>query len=283
MRITGQTRVAGVVGRPITHSLSPILHNAWIAAAGLDAVYVPFTVADQRFEAFVEGMREASICGVNVSLPYKGRALVLADSATERALSAGAANVLVFQADGQTLADNTDGLGLLSAFASQAPDFDPSEAPVVIFGAGGGAQGAAAAFLSAGCSDVRVINRNPDRALSLAAELGDRVRGYGFHQAEEALARAGAIINATSAALFDPDFVLPIETAPQKAVVMDMVYKPLMTSVLRDAARRGHPIVDGLEMLIGQARPAFNAFFGQDPPASVPVRNLALAALEAQP
>ena len=280
MRISGGTRVAGVIGQPIAHSMSPVLHNAWIAAAGLDAVYAPFAVAAERFEGFVEGLRAGSVAGLNVTLPFKSRALALADTASPRARLAQAANVLVFGADGSLFADNTDGMGLLAAFAAQAPGFDPAAGPVVILGAGGGGQGAAAAFVEAGCPQVRVVNRTLEKAQALADRLGSGVRAYSLDQAALAFEGCLAVVNATSAGLADSQTLdLPLEATPPSTAVMDMVYKPLLTPFLIQAKRLGRPTVDGLEMLIGQARPSFAAFFGQPSPAEVDVRGLAIEAL----
>ncbi|WP_340645698.1 shikimate dehydrogenase [Phenylobacterium sp.] len=279
-RITGATKVAGVVGQPIAHSMSPILHNAWLAAAGLDGVYVPFAVTPEAFAAFVGGLRGGSVAGLNVTVPFKTQALALADTVTERARLAQAANVLVFQADGAILADNTDGLGLLAAFAEQAPGFEPAAAPVAILGAGGAARGAAAAFLSAGATDIRILNRTVARGQELAADLGPGVTAHGLAQADKVFEGVGALINATSAGLSgSAGLDVPISATPATAVVMDMVYKPLITPFLAEARGLGRPTVDGLAMLIGQAIPSFEAFYGQTPPAGVDVRSLAKQAL----
>ena len=279
-RITGATVVAGVVGHPIAHSMSPILHNAWLAAAGIDGVYVPFDVSPENFGSFINGLRGGSLSGLNVTVPFKTQALALADEVSERARLAQAANVLVFRRDGAILADNTDGLGLLSAFAVQAPGFDPAAAPVAILGAGGAARGAAAAFLSAGAPDIRILNRTVARAEEIAADLGGCVRAYRLDQAGQAFADVGALINATSAGLSGSGTLdVPIAATPATAVVMDMVYKPLLTPFLAQAQGLNRHTVDGLEMLIGQAIPAFHAFFGRPPPAGVDVRTLAKQAL----
>ena len=243
MSISGATRVAGVVGRPISHSMSPILHNAWLAAAGMDGVYVPFSVQPGRFTAFVDSLRGGTVSGLNVTLPFKGEALALADEATFRARTADAANVLVFREDGTILADNTDGLGMLRAFAEQAPGFDPKAGPVVI-----------------------------------AEPLG--AAAFALNEAAKAFDGAVAVVNATSAGLSgSPALDLPLEATPPSAVIMDMVYKPLKTPLLAQAEGLGRQTVDGLAMLIGQAVPSFEAFYGQTPPESVDVRALALKAL----
>ncbi|MEI6439762.1 MAG: shikimate dehydrogenase [Alphaproteobacteria bacterium] len=280
MTLTGKTRLAGVVGQPIAHSLSPILHNAWLKASGLDGVYAPFGIAEPRFEAFIDGLRAGSIRGLNITLPFKIRALAVADEISHRARLAQAANVLVFAEDGRISADNTDGAGLIWAFASQTPGFDPQAGPVAIIGAGGGAQGAAAAFLEVGCPKVRLFNRTLEKAKRVAESLGEGVEAWSLADADHGLQDVIAVINATSAGLLGGGLALPLEATPVDAVIMDMTYKPLITPFLSQALDLGRRTVDGLEMLIGQARPSFAAFFGRDPPDEVDVRHLALNALE---
>ena len=277
--ITGRTIVAGVVGNPIAHSLSPILHNAWLDAAGIDGAYIALEVKEDGLQRLVEGLKGTSFRGLNVTLPFKTDALAAAGHIHPRARRAQAANLLTF-AEGRVAADNTDGLGLLAAFNEQAPGFDPTAGPVTILGAGGAARGAAAAFLDAGCPQVRVVNRTLARAEALTAELGGDP--YALADAEAAFAGAIAVINATSAGLADDSALsFPLAATPEGCVVMDMVYKPLVTPFLVQARALGRPTVDGLAMLIGQARPSFEAFFGQPSPRDLDVRALALKALGA--
>jgi shikimate dehydrogenase len=279
-RITGATMVAGVIGRPVRHSLSPLLHNAWLAAAGIDGVYVPLSPSEDGFAAFVQGLRGGSIRGLNVTLPFKEAALAAGDRISPRALRAGAANLLVFEADGAISADNTDGEGLIGAFAAQAHGCDLTAAPVVVLGAGGAARGAAAALVDAGAPEVRLLNRTRAKAEAIAGGLGDRVRVYGWDEVAKANADAGALVNATSLGLDGAGALVgALAGLPCSAAVMDMVYTPLRTPLLAEAASAGHPVVDGLEMLIRQAVPSFEAFFGRPPPADVDVRALALEAL----
>ncbi|HEX2560495.1 shikimate dehydrogenase [Phenylobacterium sp.] len=278
--ITGATTVAGVVGSPVRHSLSPLIHNAWLAAAGVDGVYVPFSPPPHGFKDFVRGLRGGAVRGVNVTLPFKEEAMMAADEISPRADLAGASNLLIFTAEGHILADNTDGLGLLHAFQVQAPGFDPKAGPVVILGAGGAARGAAAAFVAAGAPEVRIVNRTYMRAEQIAGGLGSTVVPLPLDRMAEALGGVIAVINATSAGLSgDGDLNVPLEATPTDAVVMDMVYKPLRTPFLARAEAIGRRTVDGLEMLIGQAIPSFEAFFGRSPPAEVDVRALCLEAL----
>jgi shikimate dehydrogenase len=275
--ITGAALVAGIIGRPVTHSLSPVLHNAWIEAAGLNAVYAPLAPTADGFRALVDGLRGGVIRGVNVTIPFKEEALAAADTLSDRARLAGAANLLLFREDGTIHADNTDGLGMLGALAVQAPGFDPKAGPAVILGAGGAARGAAAALFLAGAPEIRIVNRTLDRAEALARDIGPTVKAVA---ADSALADANLIVNATSLGLGGgPGPDVDLAAAPETAVVLDMVYKPLRTAFLIRAAGLGLRTVDGLEMLIRQAVPSFEAFFGQTPPAGVDVRALALKAV----
>jgi len=281
-KITGSTAVAGIAGAPVRHSLSPIIHNAWIEAAEIDAVYVPFAPCGDDFHRFAEGLRGGVIRGLNVTIPFKEAALSVADDVSDRAELAGAANLLVFDEDGRIIGDNVDGLGLLAAFSNQAPEFDPKAGPVVIVGAGGAARGAAAAFVAAGAPEVRIVNRTLAKAEIVAGALGRRARAYSLNGAEVAFEDVTAVINATSAGLANEQLDLPLEAAPQAAIVMDMTYKPLDTPLLQRARTLQRRTVDGLEMLIGQAAPSFEAFFGRVPSPKVDVRALCIEALGAK-
>lgn len=280
MKISGATRVAGVVGSPVNHSLSPLIHNAWLEAAGVDGVYVAFPCGAGRFAAFVEGLRGGTVAGLNVTVPFKEEALAATDEATPRAARAGAANLLVFRADGTVWADNTDGEGLMGALAVQAPGLKVQGGPVVVLGAGGAARGAAAALLEAGASDVRIVNRTLARAEALAEAVSGPVSVFGADDAA-AFDGAGLVVNATTLGLgggAGPK--VPFARLAPGAAVMDMVYRPLETDLLARGRAAGLIGVDGLEMLIHQAAPSFEAFFGQAPP-KIDVRALALKALKA--
>ncbi len=280
MPISGQTVVAGVVGAPVRHSLSPLIHNAWLAKAELDAVYVAFEPKQGTFANFANGLRGGIIRGLNVTAPFKEMALSLADDCSPRAMRAGAANLLVFQSDGSVKADNTDGEGLLHAFRATIEAFEPATGPVLVLGAGGAARGAVAAFLDAGAPQIRILNRTFDRAEQLAGLFGDRAQAFHPRDMDTALAGVRIVINATPLGLGDATLqTLPFERLEAECTVMDMVYRPLHTSFLEQARQRGLRTVDGLWMLIGQAIPSFQALFGRPPP-DIDIRALALASLE---
>jgi shikimate dehydrogenase len=281
--LSGSAKVAGVIGRPIAHSLSPTLHNAWIASAGLDAVYAPFSTPESGFAAFVEGCRGGVICGLNVTLPFKANALAIADHADAVATRAGAANLLLFHADGEIEARNTDGIGLLYALNRQAPSLDPAARPVAILGAGGAARGAVAALEQAGATDIRIVNRTVTRAEALASVF-PCASAWSFDRMDRALQGVGLIVNATSAEVAGGEGLqIDISAASADAVVMDMLYKPLKTRLLQRAEASGLAIVDGLDMLVGQAIPSFEALFGIAPPGAVDARALLLNALGQTP
>jgi shikimate dehydrogenase len=272
--LSGRSLVAGVVGAPVSQSLSPVIHNGWLAACGIDGVYTPFALHPDRFESFVDGFRGGGVSGVNVTLPFQARALALADMADEAAKAAGAANLLLFQPDGRIEARNTDGLGLLAAFHDQAPAVDFQDAVVVILGAGGAAR--------AGVGRISILNRTEARARDLAELFGPRVQAAPLDKATSTFKAATVLINASAAGLEGGDApILPLDRLAAGAVVMDMVYKPLQTSLLRQAETLGLTTVDGLAMLIGQARPSFEAFFGQPAPPGHDARDWALAHLAA--
>jgi len=275
--------VAGVVGRPIHHSLSPLLHNAWIEAAGLDAVYAPFCPVENRFNAFIEGLRGGALRGLNVTLPFKEQAIALSDDTSPIARAAGAVNLLLFHADGRIEGRNTDGEGLLYAFARQAPALDLKAQPLAIIGAGGAARGAVAALQARGVRDIRVINRTKARAEALS-DVFPGVSAWGLDAIASTLEGVGVIINATSAEVrAGPPLDLDFTTVASDAVVMDMLYRPLKTQFLAAAEAAGLLTVDGLDMLIGQAIPSFEALFGTPAPQSVDARSLLLDALREAP
>jgi len=267
--ITGAALVGGIAGNPVGHSLSPVIHNAWIAAAGMDAAYVPFAPADAAgFETLVAAGRAGLVMGLNVTAPFKEQAFALADTASDAARLSSSANILAFD-KGRVHADSSDGLGMMRALVEQAPALDVSGRPVVLLGAGGAARAAAGALVAAGAS-VRIVNRSRERAEALAADLGSSVAVV---DEAGAFADAVLVINALSIQP-DPD----LSRLSTETVVMDMTYRPIATPLLLKARARGLTTVDGLAMLIGQAAPSFEAIFRRAPPL-LDLRPLLLARL----
>jgi shikimate dehydrogenase len=267
-RITGAALLAGIAGQPVAHSLSPVIHNAWLEAGGIDGAYMPFAPKDaEGFDALVAAGRAGLVQGLNVTAPFKEQAFALADEASAAAQATGSANILVFD-DGCVRADSSDGVGVLYALAEQAPGLKLKDAVVVMLGAGGAARAGAGALIEAGAS-IRILNRSRDRAEALAADLGASVSVAD----ETALASADLVINALSV---QP--TIDLSLLKPTAVVMDMTYKPVVTPFLEAARARGLTTVDGLAMLIGQAAPSFTALFRRPPPP-LDLRALLLAHL----
>ena len=263
------TVAVGVVGQPVVHSLSLVIHSAWIKAASLDADYGRYGPKNEaQFKALMDCGRRGELRGLNVTAPFKELALSLADKVGSASVACGSANLLVFE-DGWITADSTDGIGLMAALREQAPDLAVAGRPVVVLGAGGAARAAVAALSAAGAR-VGVLNRTAARAEALAAEIG------GSRVGPEALAEAALVVNALSV----PP-VLDVSALRPDAVLMDMTYRPLMTPFLTAGSARGLTTVDGLAMLIGQARPSFRTLFGIEPP-DLDVRRIALRALGAE-
>jgi shikimate dehydrogenase len=275
---TGRTRLAGVVGWPVMHSRSPRLHNYWIARYGIDGAYVPLAVQPGLLEVALRGLLYSGFAGVNLTIPHKEAALAICDEHDEVAARAGAANTLTFTEDGRIFGSNTDGEGFINNVASAG--VDPAAGPVLLLGAGGSSRAIAAALLAMGVP-VSVTNRTEQRARALAETLPG-VRVVAWEQREDALPDHALLVNTTSVGLSggnasDPEDGAPgspigLDRAPSGLVVNDIVYVPLQTRLLADAAARGLRTVDGLGMLLHQAKPGFTAWFGVEPDIDADVR-----------
>ncbi|WP_417516140.1 shikimate dehydrogenase [Minwuia sp.] len=263
--ITGAARTAGVTGWPVAHSLSPRLHGFWLARHGIDGLYAPFPVHPDRFAEAMTGLRAAGVRGVNVTVPHKQAALTFADTVDEAAGLIGAVNTLIFHADGSTEGRNTDAPGFMRNLIQH--DVDPAAGPALLFGAGGAARAAVFALLAAGTPEVWLVNRHVARARQLAADLADpRVRVLEATPDAARLTEVGLVVNTTSVGMKGRGRIdLNVSALPATAVVHDIVYTPLRTGLLADAQACGLKTVDGLGMLLHQAAPAFEAFFGQAP------------------
>jgi len=265
--ITGAAMVAGVVGHPVAHSMSPWLHGRWIAAAGLDAAYVPFACGADGFARLVEGLRGGAIRGLNVTAPFKRDALALADVA-EGAARGGSANLLVFHRDGTVEARSTDGHGVLTALARRAAGLAMARA--VVLGAGGAGAAAAAALAGAGWR-VALVNRTLATAEAVAAGLAG-VEAAEWERLGTVLADAALLVNALP---FAPEGV----ALHAGLTVLDMGYRPHWTPLLAAARAAGCGVVHGIDMLIAQAEPSFRAFYGVDVPYVAGLREAAVAAI----
>ena len=283
MNITGGAKLAGIVGWPIGHSMSPRLHSFWIEEYGIDAAYVPLAVRREDFAAAMNGLRLAGFRGVNVTIPHKEAAFALAGRCDGAAEIAGAANLLLFGESGIE-ARNTDAAGLSASLSESLGAGALVGRPAVIWGAGGMARAAVCALSDMGVAEIRILNRTKARAESLAAALTPRVAAKlvsaGFEDWSRAGKDAGLLVNATSAGMRGlPPLTLPLDVLPASAAVFDAVYNPLETRLLAQARARGLRALDGLGMLMHQAVPAFAAFFGVEPKITAALRRVLEEAL----
>jgi len=284
MTISGAAKLAGVVGWPVAHSLSPRLHACWIEQYGADAAYLPLAVRPEDFAVAINGLRLAGFRGVNVTIPHKEAAFALADRCDAAAEVAGAANLLLFTEDGIE-ARNLDAAGLAAALNESLGTGALKGRPAIILGAGGMARAAICALSDLGVSEIRILNRNKARAESLAAALVSTVKtrlsGAGLEDWHHAAGDARLLVNATSAGMKGaPPLDLKLDVLPGDAAVFDAVYNPLETQLLARAKARGLRTVDGLGMLMNQAVPAFKAFFGVEPKVTPALRRVLEEALK---
>jgi shikimate dehydrogenase len=258
-------RLSGVLGWPVAQSRSPRLHRHWFARHGLDADYVAIPVEEADFDEVVGALGKAGFAGVNVTVPHKLAALAIADRATPRAQAIGAANVLTF-ADGRIEADNTDGEGFLASLRAGAPDWDAAAGPAAVLGAGGAARAVVWSLLEAGAPEVILTNRTRATAEALARDLGGRVRVEDWVEAGNVVEAAATVVNTTSLGMTGKaPLRVPLDGLRPGQVVTDLVYAPLETGLLAAARAAGATAVDGLGMLLHQAVPAFERWWGIRP------------------
>lgn len=283
MTLTGAGRVAGVIGWPVAHSLSPVLHGYWLRELNVDGVLVPLCVARENFARVIRALQMSGFQGVNVTLPHKEAAFALADQADEASTAAGAANLLIFHANGQIQARNTDMVGLRESLQEKLA---LKGRMVALLGAGGAARGAVLALNELGAGQIHILNRHVAKAQALARTLAPLVKSQllpgEFKDWAKVAGSADLLVNATSAGMKDhPPLTLDLTPLRSAAAVLDIVYNPLETELLKNAKVRGHTVIDGLGMLMHQAVPSFEAFFGVTPKVTPGLRALLEKTLDA--
>lgn len=258
--------LAGVIGSPVAHSKSPKLHHHWLKVYGIRGHYVPMDVTQADLKAVIAALPKAGFVGCNVTIPHKETVLALADVVTDRAALIGAANTLIFRKDGRLHADNTDGYGFIANLRQNAPGWNPEAGPAAVIGAGGAARAVIASLIEVGAPEIRLANRTRARAEALRAEFGAKVIVSDWVQAGNMLDGATTVVNTSSLGMEGkPEFRVPLDALSPRAVVTDLVYTPLRTRFLDEAAANGCLTVDGLGMLLHQAAPAFERWFGIRP------------------
>lgn len=273
------------MGWPIAHSLSPALHNYWIAELGLDAAYAPLAVAPENFRAALDAAPLLGFRGLNVTIPFKTAAHEACATRDAAAEAIGAVNTIIFDEAGAAHGSNTDGVGFMAALRAGAPGICVKGGPAAVFGAGGAARAIVWALIEAGAPEIRIVNRSANKAEALAARHpAANIRITSIENSSAAAEDARIIVNATSLGMAGaPDLNVDFSRAAPGAAAMDIVYRPLETGFLRAARACGLIAIDGLGMLIEQARPGFRAWFGAEPPAGEGAWALLLRLLKKAP
>ena len=272
--------LAGVMGWPVAHSRSPLIHNYWLQKHGLDGGYVQLAVQPGQLAMALPCLAALGFRGCNVTIPHKVQALKLVHEIDANARRVGAVNTVVVRPDGSLKGMNTDGFGYIQSLLYAYPEWRADAGPVVVLGAGGAARAVLVALADHGAKEIFLVNRTPDKAEAMAAEFGAPIQAVPWEQRHAALGGAALLVNTTSQGMHGyPALDIDLSALPAHALVSDIIYAPLETPLLLAAKARGNPTVDGLGMLLNQARPAFEAWFGVLPAVTPELRRLVEATL----
>ena len=272
--------MAGVMGWPVSHSRSPLIHNHWIQQHGLLGAYGLFPVQPANLEAALRGLAALGIAGCNITIPHKVETMRHVDWVDPHAQRVGAINTVVVQPDGQLHGYNHDGYGFVQSLRDVQPDWRADQGPIAVLGAGGAARAILVALLAQGAKEIRLINRTLETAQALCTEFGAAVQAVDWLQRHTALADCSLLVQTTSLGMQgQAPLDLRLDDLPTSALVSDIIYVPLETSLLRQARERGNLTVNGLGMLLHQARPAFASWFGVMPDVSPALYNTIIGSL----
>jgi shikimate dehydrogenase len=265
--------LAGLMGFPVMHSRSPKLHNYWLAQHGLTGTYLPLAIKADGLRAALRALPALGFAGCNLTIPHKVAALDMVDRVDPLARRIGAMNCVVVAPDGSLEGQNHDAFGYIESIREAQPGWRADAGPIVVIGAGGGARAVLVSLVDQGAREIRLVNRTPARAQSLERELGGPIRALAWKDREAALEDAAMLINTTSQGMVgERPLELALDALPVTALVSDIIYIPRETPLLAAARKRGNPTVNGLGMLLHQARPAFRAWFGIMPEVTPELR-----------
>jgi shikimate dehydrogenase len=265
--------LAGVMGWPIMHSRSPRIHNYWLAQHGLAGTYVPLAVKAEGLRDALRALPALGFSGCNLTIPHKEQAFAIVDRVDPVARRIGAINCVVVAEDGSLTGTNNDGWGYIEAIRQARPGWRADRGRIVVLGAGGAARGVLTSLIDNGAKEIALFNRSIERAKRLEQEFGGPIQAHPWEGRSEALAGAAMLVNTTSQGMIgQPALDIDLSRLPADALVSDIVYTPLETPLLAAARQRGNPTVNGLGMLLHQARPAFKAWFGVMPEVTPELR-----------
>ncbi len=261
--------MAGVMGWPVAHSRSPTIHNHWIRQYGLQGAYGLFSVQPDKLEDAIRGLPALGLAGCNITIPHKVNAMKLMDVIDPLARRMGAINTIVVTPEGALHGFNNDGFGYIQSLLDAKPDWKADAGPVTVLGAGGAARAVVLSLLDQGATEIRLTNRTRGKAQALCDEFGSGIQVVDWSERHDALNGVALLVNTTNQGMHgEPELDLQLDQLHTTALVSDAIYVPLETALLRNARLRGNATVNGLGMLLNQARPAFNAWFGVMPEIS---------------
>jgi len=265
--------LAGVMGWPVMHSRSPMMHNYWFKTHNLAGTYLPLAVEPDGIGPALKALHALGFAGCNLTIPHKETAMAFMDEIDETAKRIGAISCVVVRKDGSLKGSNNDGYGYIHGILEEVPDWKADRGPVVIMGAGGGARAVSLSLADRGAKDIRIINRSPERAQGLAREFGAPMTAVAWDDRHAALEDAAMVVNTTSQGMVGQSALdLSLAKLPKHALVSDIVYIPKETPLLKEARERGNKTVNGLGMLLHQGRPAFRDWFGIEPKVTPELR-----------
>jgi shikimate dehydrogenase len=273
--------LAGVMGWPVMHSRSPLLHGYWMKQLGLAGAYVPLAIEPPGLAAAIRALHPLGFAGCNLTIPHKQAAMAIVDEVDPVGRTIGAISCIVVRPDGSLFGSNNDWYGFVENLKASVPDWRAEAGPAVVLGAGGGARAVCYGLLHLGVPSIRLVNRARTRAQTLAADFGDpRITVLSWDERHDAVAGAETVVNATSAGMVgNPPLDVRLDRLAPTALAADIIYTPLETPFLAAARGRGNRTVNGLGMLLHQGRPAWKAWFGIEPEVTPELRGLLEASL----
>ena len=261
-----QFLLAGVMGWPVMHSRSPLMHNYWFGQQGLAGTYVPLAIEPEALVAALRALHPLGFAGCNLTIPHKLEAMTIVDEVDGVANNIGAISCVVVRGDGSLFGTNNDWLGFIGNLKQQQPGWRADAGPVAVIGAGGGARAVCYGLMQEGAKEIRLVNRTHERAQAIAEEFAGPIRALPWDDRHDALEGAALCVNTTSQGMVgQPELDLRLDRLPKTALAADIIYTPLESPFLAQARERGHHTVNGLGMLLHQGPPAWKLWFDIEP------------------
>lgn len=265
--------LAGVMGWPVMHSRSPMLHNYWFKERGLAGTYVPLEIRPEHLAGALRGLHPLGFAGVNVTIPHKQEAMRIVDEVDALAKRVGAVSCVTVRPDGSLAGTNNDCYGFLHALRQEQPAWRANAGPALVIGSGGGSRAVCYALAQEGAKEIRLVNRSVARAKGIESEFGGPIKALPWEQRHDALDGVAMVVNTTSCGMVgQPALDLRLDKLPKSALAADIIYIPLETPFLAAARARGNRTINGLGMLLSQGRPAWKAWFGIEPEVTAELR-----------